>query len=260
LLHESLATSPLTYPFENGWLAPAREIIRRPHLEAADVPPDAAALLPSSEITLLQETHLVHPAIAVIAEQRGTVALRTPARPDEIEPTPVHLLDTSGSAELLARATLEQFYGILPTGWTRSTDGTARAVVVEGALALRAPEAGYAEDLVRAWYILTGQPWVSHLLAVPRDALSDEIETVVGDVAQALAVSHERRRDLRRELAERHDVDRDLLTDAFAAQRYRLDEPDRRALLMLLQKGNRGSAYPYPWGIAYTDEETSATL
>ena len=110
--------------------------------------------------------------VAVIADGNGAIAMRTPVRPDEVEATPVRLLDTSGIAELLARATLRPFYGIEPTGWVRDGDSPeaarAEVVIVEGAEALREPEAGFSEDLSRAWFILTAQPVVSHVLLVPR--------------------------------------------------------------------------------------------
>ena len=40
--------------------------------------------------------------------------------------TPVRLLDASGTAEILARATLQPFYGIEPTAWVRSDDAPER--------------------------------------------------------------------------------------------------------------------------------------
>src|SRR3712207_7483724 len=56
-------------------------------------------------------------------------------------------------AELLARATLKPYYGIEPASWVRDGDSSdavrAEVVVVEGAEALREPEAGYSEDLSR---------------------------------------------------------------------------------------------------------------
>lgn len=256
LIHDTLATAFVAYPIRAGWFTPAVAVDLEAALPGSRVGPDDAALIPSAEIALLGESHVVHPGVAVVADQHGLVSLRTPARPDEIDPTPVLLHDVSGSAELLARATVEPFYGIRPTGWTREADPDARAVIVEGPLALQAPEAGYAEDLVRAWFILTGQPFVSHLLAVPRGAGPDQVEAALAALTAALAMGHERRRDLRRALAEEHDLDRDALNDALAAQRYRLEPDDRRALLMLLQKGNRGSAYPYPWHVPYVDDGT----
>ena len=57
-------------------------------------------LIPSSELLRLQATHDVVPAVAVVADASGAIAMRTPARPDAVEETPVRLLDVSGTAEL----------------------------------------------------------------------------------------------------------------------------------------------------------------
>jgi predicted solute-binding protein len=251
LLHDTIATAPLTFPLSAGWLEPAFSFELRTTLRAADVGSTDAALVPSAEIAILQETHVVLPDVAVIAEQIGCVAMRTPLRPDEVGPTPVRLWDASGSAEILARATVQPFYGILPTAWTPDDSAQARVVVLEGATAIQPPEAGFTEDLIRSWFILAGQPFVSHLLVVPKDLSRGDVDPVLSALANARDLAHDRRRDLRRTLAERHELDRDRIAAIHNAQRYRLEEDDQRALIMLLQKGNKGSAYPYPWEVPY---------
>ncbi|MGH2534350.1 MAG: MqnA/MqnD/SBP family protein [Thermomicrobiales bacterium] len=253
LLHDTLATAPITFPLAEGWLESAFSFEVRPDLRAADVGAADLAFVPSAEIAILHDTHVVLPDIAVIAEQIGFVAMRTPLRPDEVGPTPVRLWNVSGSAEVLARATIQPFYGIVPTEWTSDDNAQATVVVVEGAPAIQSPEAGFAEDLVRAWFILAGQPFVSHLLVAPKEFSRDDAEPVTSALTKAGDLAHERRRDLRRALAERHDLDRDHLAAVHNAQRYRIDEEDRRALIMLLQRGNKGSAYPYPWDVPFLD-------
>jgi predicted solute-binding protein len=256
LLHDSLTTAPIVYPFSAGWIEPSIDTELRPSLFAADVDDRAAALIPSAEISILHETHLVVPEVAVIADGMGTIVMRVPVRPDEVEGTSVRLYDVSGTAEILARATVEPFYGIVPRGWSRDESSDAQVVIVEGAQALRSPEAGFSEDLMRAWFILTGQSLVSHLLIVPKSADPAPIRDLL---VEAQRVGHERRRDLRKAVAERYDVDRERLTELSAASRYSLGEADRRALMMLLQRGNKGSAYPYAWQIAFAgDPEQTA--
>jgi predicted solute-binding protein len=250
LLHNTITTAPLVYPFQAGWVAVSDGIELRPSLSAADIDGDTAALIPSAEIALLTETHLVVPDVAVVLDGRGDIAMRTPVRPDEIEGPVVRLYGTSGTAELLARATLESFYGIVAREWTGEETVDAQVVIVEGAEALRTPEGGFAEDLVRAWFILTAQPLVSHLLIVPKSADPEPVRELM---TAARTIGHERRKDLRRASAERFEIDREHPTELAAATRLSLEETDRRALLMLLQRGNRGSAYPYVWEIPYTD-------
>jgi predicted solute-binding protein len=257
LVHDTLATASFVLPVSLGWTNPTPPIEARPALPAAAVTDEDVALIPAAEVALLQETHQVVPDVAVVANGEGPITMRVPVRPDEIEETAVRLYHASGTAELLARATLQPYYGIRPEEWTAEDSTAAQVVVVEGAEALRDPEAGFAEDLVRAWFILTGQPVVTHLLVAPKDLDRPTLTPAIEALVTVGALAHERRRDLRRELAEREGIDRDRLARLFAAQRLALGETDRRALLMLLQRGNRGSTYPYVWDLDYLEPERS---
>jgi predicted solute-binding protein len=250
LLHDSLMSSHLVFPFTAGWVQTEITWEARESLTVAEVDTGTSALIPSAEIASLTETHAVVPDVAVITEGRGLVAMRVPVRPDEIEGGTVRLFDTSSTAEILARATLESFYGIAARVYSREASDDAQVVIVEGAEALRTPEGGFSEDLVRAWFILTAQPVVSHLLVVPKDADPSDARSAMLDAKQ---VGHERRRDVRKAMAERHEIDREVLTEVFGGFRYALDDPDRRALMMLLQRGNKGSAFPYPWELTYAE-------
>jgi predicted solute-binding protein len=252
LIHDTLGTAPLAHPLTAGWLESPIPFEMRDRLTADDVG-SAAAVIPAPEIAALTDTHHIAPQIAVIAEEFGLVAMRVPRRPDQIDASPVRLWHTSSTGEILGRAVLEPFYGIQPAEWTTGEAADAQVVIVEGATALYPPETGYAEDLVRAWFILTGQPVVTHLLAVPNDASPADIDSVVSILDQAHTLSESRRRDFRREIATKYDLAevRDQLADTLKAQRYRLEESDRRALLMLLQHGNKGSRFPYPWELPY---------
>ena len=87
---------------------------------------ESIVLAPASEILRLQQTHAMAAGVAVIADANGAIAMRTPVRPDEVEATPVRLLDTSGLAELLA-SDAEPFYGIEPTSWVRDGDSPEAA-------------------------------------------------------------------------------------------------------------------------------------
>ena len=266
LIHDTLATAPFAYPLTAGWALPAEGVIAevRVELRGGDLAPDDAALLPASEVALCQETHQVVPDAAVIADGAGAVAMRTPVRPDEVERSPVRLLDTSGTAELLARATLRPFYGIEPTAWVTSEDdrppaaAEAQVVVVEGVEALRPPEAGFAEDLSRAWFILTGTPAVTHVLLAPLTADRAALQPVLATLATLRQAAAERRREWRQDLATRHDLPRDRLNAVFAAQRLTLEPDDRRALLLLLQRGGRGSAFPPPTALRFLEPEPAA--
>jgi predicted solute-binding protein len=257
LIDDTFATTTYTLPIVSGWVSPPEELTVEiaNRLTADSVTAESVLLAPASEIQPLQQTHDVAGDIAVIADGIGVIAMRTPVRPDEVEATPVRLLETSSLAELLARATLKPFYGIDPTSWVREADApeTARAevVIVEGAEALRDPEGGFSEDLSRAWFILTAQPVVSHVLIVPRALPPADRTNVLTFLDAARTEGLVRRREWRPELADREGVGRDRASAFWAAQRLKLEPADRRALLDLLGKGSRGTSVPSPANVIF---------
>ena len=258
LIDDTFATAALTTPITAGWVdVPANfEVVLEPGLTSARLDQDDVALISSAEVLRLQESHEVVGDVAVVADAVGAVAMRTPVRPDEVESTPVRLLDAGATAELLARATLAPFYGIEATRWLRSDEhaaAEAEVVIVEGAEALREQEAGFSEDLVRAWFILTDQSFVSHVLIAPRTMPAEELQRYVAFLDAARTTGLERRREWRAPFADREGVGRDRAYTYWAAQRLTLEEGDRRALLDLLGRGGRGSPYPAPTHIQFRD-------
>ncbi len=258
-IDDTFATKTYTVPIFSGWISSEDSVTVSlvEYLAAPDVAADDVALIPSSELRILQASHEVVADVAVIADGVGAIAMRTPVRPDEIDTTPVRLLDTGGAAEMLARATLRPFYGIETTNWIRDdrAPNAARAevVIVEGAEALREPEGGFSEDLCRAWFILTAQPVVSHVLLAPRDMDEHARRDVVAWFETARAAGLERRREWRMPLADSLDVGRDRASSFWAAQRFKLEAADRRALLHVLAKGSRGTSSASPWNVRFVE-------
>jgi predicted solute-binding protein len=258
LLEDTLATAPFVLPVLAGWIDPnpAIEIEVRTGLHGADLTDDELALLSAAEVLACRTTHLIVADVAVVADGEGAVAMRTPVRPDRIDRTPIRMRDASATAELLARATLRPFYGIEPTIWVHRDDEPAAAeaqvVVVEGAEALRTPEAGFSEDLCRAWLILSGTRAVTHVLVAP---LADGDEARLAPALSALAaiqrVSDERRREWRADLANREGIEPSRLSSFFSHQRYKLDPRDETGLRRLLRQGRRGAADPPPDAIQF---------
>ncbi|MFT4039548.1 MAG: hypothetical protein QM692_15275, partial [Thermomicrobiales bacterium] len=208
LIDDVFATSTYTAALAAGALAPPAglEVVRTPRLLAADTGPQDAALIAAPGVLYLQQTHAIAPQIAVVAQDTGAAAMRVPARPDEIEATPVRLLETGLTAEWLARALLRPFYGIEVTKWIAADNDPdvtrAEVVIVEGAEALREPEGGFSEDLVRAWYILHNQFVVSHVLLLPREIAPEDAALVLGFLAAAREAGLAARREWRPALAE----------------------------------------------------------
>jgi hypothetical protein len=263
LIDETFATATYTVPISSGWVSPPEGVTVEAtnRLTAASETEETIVLAPTSEILRRQQTHQVAGDVAVIADGNGAIAMRTPVRPDEVEATPVRLLDTSGIAELLARATLRPFYGIEPTGWVRDGNspeaGRAEVVIVEGAEALREPEGGFSEDLSRAWFILTAQPVISHVLLVPRALPPADLTNISAFLDAARTEGLARRREWRPELADRIGVDRDRASAFWSAQRLKLELADRQPLLDLLHKGSRGTSSPPPTNVVFIDGSSS---
>lgn len=246
LIDDSLVTAPITEALRAGLVEIASEMVIVPGLRSDQVGADDAALLPSGDYGVLSQSHAIETALAIVFERIGPVALRTPVRPDGVEQTPVRLLDAGSSAELLARATLDPFFGITPAGFFREDVDDAQAVVVEGALALTPPESGFSEDLAKAWYVLTSEPYVSHLLLSPLTIEPDDRAGLIADATRLAEAAVEHRRATRTRIVAATGLDRDALTALHQATRWSLTHGDRRALLMLLQLGNRlGEVGPY---------------
>lgn len=250
LIHDTLATLFFAQPARQGWLESNVVFDVRPGLAAADVTSHDAALIPSAEIARLAATHVVVSDVAVVFDGEGPIAMRAPVRPDEIDQSRIALNGVSGTAEILARATLESFYGIRATEFVQES-AEARISLLEGIATLLPVEAGFQESLVRAWFILTGQPVVSHLLVAPKSWPPEQVSRLAATMTELCALGHARRSELRQAAANEAGVEREALVALFAKVRHALDEADRRALLMLLQHGNKGSAYPYVWSVDY---------
>jgi predicted solute-binding protein len=257
LIHDTLATLFYAGPARNKWVESDLTFALRTELAARHVKPNDAALVPAAEMAILTETHQIVPGVAIVFPGDGPIAMRVPVRPDEVDLTPVALNGASGTAEILARATLEPFYGIRISDYLPES-AEATVSLLEGTGTLMQIEAGYQENLVKAWFILTGQPVVSHVLATPKSWSPEETERVANGLAALRAAGHERRSELRLAAATEAGIDRDLLVPLFAGIRYKLEDADRRALIMLLQHGNKGSAYPYIWTVDYFERATAS--
>jgi hypothetical protein len=258
-IDDAFATSTYTHPITAGTLTPpdGLEIVLVPRLDPEAVGAQDAAFIASPAVLSVQDSHAIAPEIAVIAQDTGAAAMRVPVRPDEIEATPVRLLDTGLLAEWLARALLHSFYGIEATGWVRDGNDPAAAraevVIVEGAEALREPEGGLSEDLVRAWYILHNQFVVSHLLLLPRDIAPDDAERVIAFLAAAREAGLDSRREWRPALADREGLVSARAGAFWSAQELVLAEDDRASLLLLLNEGRRGTSAPVPANVTFRE-------
>ncbi len=255
LIDDTFATAPLADAIRAGLIQGGFDFTLHEDLSAVDIGPSDGALISSGEVGHLLETHRVSPRLAVVFDRTAPAALRTPVRPDEIERTPIRLVDISSSSELLARATLDPFFGITPAGFSRAPIDDAEAVVIGGAAAMLPAEAGFHEDLGKAWYILTEAPFVSHVFIVPSVA-GGEFDLAVDALRTQAETS---RRAIRGRIADRTGLEKETLVALYGQTRFELDAPDRRALLLLLQLGNRlEEVGPYVTDLSFTDEPPSS--
>lgn len=243
VIDDALVTSQLTVPLREGWTSLPVPFEIRENLAVNDLGADETALIPAGAATDLATTHRLIPDVAVVFGNTGAIAMRAPVRPDGIDETPIRLYHTSRTAELLIRALLRPFFGITASGFVRDGDDgdDAQIVVVEGAEAVNLPEAGFQEDLTRAWFILSGLPAVSHVLVAPREAMG--LEPVVEALRTVIETGVERRRDVRSQIAAHVEVDRDRLVELTNGLRFALDARDAQSLHQLVNRGSWGTGY-----------------
>ena len=257
LIDDALLTAPFRVPLTEGWLESSASLpmVVQAGLTAANVGTGDVALLPSSEATVLAETHVVLPEIAVVVKGPSPWAMRTPVRPDAVDESLIRLLDVSGTGEMLMRALLKPFYGIVASSARFLTDdndpevANAQVVVIEGAEALVEPEMGFQSDLAQAWFILTGAWPVGYVLVSGVEALANgDADRAVAVLEAALAVGTERRRDVRASIVatapEPDAIDRERLAELTNSLSFQLGADDRRSLQNLIARGTWGSRFP----------------
>lgn len=248
-IDHNLMTGIISTPLTEGWLETDVPFEVVPNLTAAKVGRGDVALISLGEAASLVDTHFIDPAIAVISGKDpeaavSPIGMRTPVRPDGIEKTPIRMIDTTPAAELLMRALIRGFFGIMADGFAYSADdeGADRAevVIVDGPRGLTEPETGYQEDLVRAWFVLTGTSTVYAVAVVGVDADGGRDEMAL--LQQALATGIERRREVRRILAtDDESVDRDKLAAITNSLRFELEQEDVVSAGNLLARGTWGT-------------------
>lgn len=199
-----------------------------------DTDADAAVLVATGDLGGWVETHRLVPTAGVATTGRVGVALGTPVRADMIDEPTVWLRDVSTTARLLVRATFERYYGTPVVAWTTTGEG-AQAVVVEGVEALQPPEAGFRDDVGRAWFILNGVPVVTHLLLVPAGADPAAVDAATRWVQESGGLDKERRRRARERLAARAGIPASDLIDLLAAVHTTLGPADLDSAKLLFQ-------------------------
>ncbi|HQZ90613.1 MAG TPA: hypothetical protein PLR44_11230 [Thermomicrobiales bacterium] len=237
-----LETARLTYPFEAGWVEQGGVslVAGLTSTRAAEV--DIALLDSVSALSMLANFAVLSD-LALVARRATMLTLATHTRPDDVDDVAVSLAGVSPAGRAVALATLQPFYGIRAREWSEETFpvDTEHAVVSEGpaALILAGDEETHQEDLGRAWYLLTDTPFVSHICVVRRGLLSRDpvaVAEAAGHLVASLEAGNERGRELRRDMAKRYDIDRDLLVEVMADQEWELTAEGVSGLALLARR------------------------
>ncbi|MCX7624509.1 MAG: MqnA/MqnD/SBP family protein [Thermomicrobium sp.] len=230
---------------EAGW-----QLRSRPGLTAAVVRGEPGiALLDAFEALALVPAAFIANDLAVVAQHTSAVALLTPDRPDRIDRATVLLDACRPTSEALARATIEPFFGIRPIEWQRSsgsaTGTTVELRVVEDEAALVPPDERH-HDLGRAWFILTGLPFVSHLLVCPPEVSPEGRRTFARWARELPERLRERAAEIASDLAAARPLDAGRLLAYLSDTVDVLSPKARRALEELLRRSGSRLRLPDP--------------
>jgi predicted solute-binding protein len=181
--------------------------------------------------------HSIHPDVGIVVRDCGVVAVQSAVRPDELDQPTIWVRTSGPTAELLARATVAQYFGFRPRAWVDESGAAgAEAVIVDEAAAIGPVESGFRADLTRAWFVLTGLPFVSHLLAVPNGADPEQVAVVADWVGVGGGLDKERRRAMREEIAAGSGASLNDLVDLMTGIRWQLGLDERRSVAELFAR------------------------
>jgi hypothetical protein len=194
-------------------------------------------------------SHSIHPDVGIVVRDRGVVALQSPVRPDELLNPTVRLRVSGPTPELLARATVGPYFGFRVREWVgEDRAGEAEAVVVDEAAAIAPLESGFRDDLARAWFVLTGLPFVTHLLAVPSDAEPDVAAAIAEWIASGGGLDRDQRRAVREEIVKTTGATVEDITTLMTGIRWQLTLDDRRSVAELFARaGVANQVGPVRW-------------
>lgn len=246
LIEQNVSTAVVSHPFEQGWLTePAVELL--PQLTAEKVAAEkACALVGSVDASLLLDSHVVVVDFGLVSRHTGPFAVRSEQRLDEVDDAAVAIRGISRTAEAVARTTVFHFFGINVAQWDENAS-EGDVVVLEDAAAFQARDLEHLGDLVRAWFILTSFPLPTHLLVVPKELAANDpaaVVEVVRTLNQAVEVSTERRRELRRNVTDDYGLDRDRFVEFQSDQQTTVSKTARKAWLDLLRRTQHAMKLP----------------
>ncbi len=255
LVDDNLTTALIAEPIRKGWIDDADTFELVSGLTDKIVAErGVCALLDGIDAIRLADRFNVVTDVGLASWHSGAIALWTAVRPDEVDDVMVDLDGASYTAEAIARATVARFFGMSLRGFNR---GESRGDVLlrEHQGALLHVESGVLNDLVRAWFILSGLPVVTHALVVPNDLIEDDpdaIRAVVDRLSEAAKTGVKRRREIRRNMHDLYpQIDRDQLVTFHNEQTIALSKTARKGWLDLIRRVGRAMSLPQPEAINF---------
>jgi chorismate dehydratase len=261
--------APLFFPLEAGWTALPTGITSQTDepvkLERAllagelDVAPVNPAFYAVHANSLSLLPYPVR-AFDLAADSIFFISLK---RPDQLDQARVAISPSSQTGEVLLKIIASKYYGLAPKAFSVPTEATALdalqgqadTCVISGEAAMRA--AGWAkakgyfvEDLTKAWWIMTGLPLPTYLLAVRKEWTRTEPEatnltrSLMLSFRRALQNSQEQRPTLLVRAADRTGLPVQALDDHYRLQRYELNEAHLRGLLEFYRRATALSLLP----------------
>jgi chorismate dehydratase len=248
--------APLFFPLEAGWAALPNGIISQtddpPKLEKALLAGqlDIAPVNPVLYATHTGSLDLLPYPVRAFDLAADSIFLISTKRPDQLEQARVAISPSSQTGEALLKIIAGKYYGLNPKAFSVPTEAAALeslqsqadSCVISGEAAMRA--AGWAkakgyfvEDLTKAWWIMTGLPLPTHLLAVRKEWTRTEPEattltrSLMLAFRRALQHSQDQRPTLLGRAADRTGLPTEALDDHYRLQRFELNEAHLRGLL-----------------------------
>ncbi|HEX9988288.1 MAG TPA: MqnA/MqnD/SBP family protein [Chloroflexia bacterium] len=254
---------PLLYPLKAGWALPESPW----KLEIANDTPqsllegllggdlDAAFISP---VALTQHSRQIAPLRGwglAVEGATETGMILAPQRLDLVDGRSITVFEEAqgSTAAYLMRTLLTPYYGISLTiraaGDAEETAEDARllygdSAALEGA---KQPEGAVAEDLGKAWFILSGLPMVWEMLAAPRDLDGRKpgaSEALHALIARSQRAAQEQQSTILDEAATRLGLKKETVKGLFARQKYTLGEKEQKGLAYFLDQAARAGVLP----------------
>lgn len=261
--------APLFYPLEAGWAGLPNGVTVRTEdparLEKALLAGqlDIAPVNPVLYATHMNSLSLLPYPVKATDLASDCIFFVSTKRPDQLDQATVAVSPNSQTGEMLLKLLANKYYGLNPKPFPVASEaaalealqGQADTCIISGEAAMRA--AGWAkakghfvEDLTKAWWITTGLPLPTYLLAVRKEWTRTDPEAT--NLARSLMLSfrraiqsgQEQRSTLLDRASNKTGLPVPALDDHFRLQRYELNEGHLRGLLEFYRRATAQGLLP----------------